>query len=220
MDPIESIDFDNIDFNDVHFSDIDSLYDRDINDDNDIIEQSSTNQNNDFFNAINEIQENNKDVANINIGDLHELFRNEKRRGAGGEVIDRQIIYGLWKTKKDKIKDLVPENTTSAMKNYKSTRKIYYERSRENILRRKKELVTCECGATLKRGNLWNHRTLSKSHKINLMDKYKLDKQLSTIEDMPSYILNSLNCNDPPPKLIKKQKVLIDIDELRDDELI
>ena len=30
---------------------------------------------------------------------------------------------------------------------------------------RKKEIVPCECGATLKRGNLWNHRKLSKIHK-------------------------------------------------------
>ena len=41
---------------------------------------------------------------------------------------------------------------------------------------RKKEIITCECGATLKRGNLWNHRKLSKIHKKNMIkingDKY------------------------------------------------
>ena len=92
-----TFDFDTTEFNDFAFNDIDSLYDNDIND---INQQSPIYKNNDFFNWINEIQENNNDVTDINISDLHELFRNEKRRGEGGEVIDRQILYGLWKTKK------------------------------------------------------------------------------------------------------------------------
>ena len=46
---------------------------------------------------------------------------------------------------------------------------------------RKKEIIICECGATLKRGNLWNHRKSSKIHRKNMMkingDKYILDKK-------------------------------------------
>ena len=45
----------------------------------------------------------------------------------------------------------------------------------------RKEIITCECGATLKRGNLWNHRKLSKIHRKNMIkingDKYILDKK-------------------------------------------
>ena len=31
---------------------------------------------------------------------------------------------------------------------------------REKIYKKRKEIITCECGATLKRGNLWNHRNI------------------------------------------------------------
>ena len=53
--------------------------------------------------------------------------------------------------------------------------------TQEKINKRKKEIITCECGATLKRGNLWNHRKLSKIHRKNMIkingDKYILDKK-------------------------------------------
>ena len=56
----------------------------------------------------------------------------------------------------------------------------YHNKYREKIIMRNKEIITCECGATLKRGNLWNHRKLSKIYRKNMMkingDKYILDK--------------------------------------------
>ena len=45
----------------------------------------------------------------------------------------------------------------------------------------RKEIITCECGATLKRGNLWNHKKLSKIHRKNMIkingNNYILDKK-------------------------------------------
>ena len=49
---------------------------------------------------------------------------------------------------------------------------------------RKKEIITCECGATLKRGNLWNHRKLSKIHRKNKINHEELKKYIKFINAM------------------------------------
>ena len=189
--------FDSIDFTDVHLSDIDSLYDGIDNNDLSFNDQPPIYENNNFIDALDEIQNNNVDVNIMNISDLHELFRSENNKD---EINNRKILYSLWKNKKDQLNSQVPDVINEASINYKITRKKYYNKSRETILKRKKEIVTCECGAVLKRGNLWNHKTLTKSHRINMMDKYPLDQQLSTINNTKSRK--------------KQKKSLIDIDEI------
>ena len=60
-------------------------------------------------------------------------------------------------------------------------------------IKEKKEIITCECGATLKRGNLWNHRKLSKTHRRNM-------KQINNINEE---INNNVNVTNKPKKEYK-----------------
>ena len=119
-----------------------------------------------------EVVFNNHELGNFNNDDLNFIFSSEPKQG---EINDREITYSLWKYKNE-----INDNVKIEIKNdYWNDR--YHNKYREKIIMRKKEIITCECGATLKRGNLWNHRKLSKIHRKNMMkincDKYILDKK-------------------------------------------
>ena len=90
--------------------------------------------------------------------------------------------------KQEIIKSSSESSSSTDSSNYESdekTEKIiihnYDIKEPESKLIIKKEIITCECGASLKRGNLWNHRKLSKVHRRNMIkingDKYILDKK-------------------------------------------
>ena len=56
----------------------------------------------------------------------------------------------------------------------KIKRRMNYKKYSKKINERKKQIVTCECGAVLKRGNLWNHINLTSVHKSKMMRKKKI----------------------------------------------
>ena len=125
----------------------------------------------DFSNGLADVVFNNHELGNFNNDDLNFIFSSEPKQG---EINDREITYSLWKYKNE-----INDNVKIEIKNdYWNDR--YHNKYREKINMRKKEIITCECGATLKRGNLWNHRKLSKIHRRNMIkingDKYILDK--------------------------------------------
>ena len=136
-----------------------------------------------FSNGLAEVVFNNYELGNFNndrragppypqIDDLNFIFSSEPKQG---EINDREITYSLWKYRNE-----INDNVKIEIKNdYWNDR--YHNKYREKINKRKKEIITCECGATLKRGNLWNHRKLSKTHRKNMIkinsDKYILDKK-------------------------------------------
>ena len=125
-----------------------------------------------FSEGLAEVVFNNYELGNFNNDNLNFIFSSEPKQG---EINDREITYSLWKFKNE-----INDNVKIEIKNdYWNDR--YHNKYREKINKRKKEIITCECGATLKRGNLWNHRKLSKIHRKNMMkingDKYILDKK-------------------------------------------
>ena len=90
--------------------------------------------------------------------------------------------------KQEIIKSSSSSSTFTDSSNYESDEKTdkviihnYDIKEPESKLIIKKEFITCECGSALKRGNLWNHRKLSKTHRRNMIkingDKYILDKK-------------------------------------------
>ena len=139
-----------------------NIYDNDIffNDDNI-----------DFSHGLAEVVFNNYELGNFNNDNLNFIFSSEPKQG---EINDRGIIYSLWKFKND-----IEDNKKIEIKNDYWNDK-YHNKYREKIYKKRKEIITCECGATLKRGNLWNHKKLSKLHRKNMIkingDKYILDK--------------------------------------------
>ena len=149
-------------------SDNDSLCDFNIYD-NDIFFDDD---NVDFSNGLADVVFNNHELGNSNNNDLNFIFSSEPKQG---EINDREITYSWWKYKNE-----INDNVKIEIKNdYWNDR--YHNKYREKINKKKKEIITCECGATLKRGNLWNHWKLSKIHRKNMMkingDKYILDKK-------------------------------------------
>ena len=125
----------------------------------------------DFSNGLAEVVFNNYELGNFNNDDLNFIFSSEPKQG---EINDREITYSLWKFKNE-----IDDNKNNIKNDYWNDR--YHNKYREKIIMRKKEIISCECGATLKRGNLWNHRKLSKIHRKNMIkincDKYILDKK-------------------------------------------
>ena len=87
------------------------------------------------------------------------------------EINGREITYSLWKFKNE-----INDNNKIEIKNDK-----YHIKYRGKIYKKRKEIITWECGATLKRRNLWNRKKLSKIHRKNMIkingDKYILDKK-------------------------------------------
>ena len=99
---------------------------------------------------------NNYELGNFNNDDLNFIFSSEPKQG---EINDREITHSLWKFKND-----INDNNKIKIKNDYWNDK-YHNKYRGKIYKKRKEIITCECGATLKRGNLWNHRKLSKIHR-------------------------------------------------------
>ena len=149
-------------------SDNDSLCDFNIYD-NDIFFNGG---NIDFSNGLAEVVFNNHELGNFNNDDLNFVFSSEPKQG---EINDREITYSLWKFNNE-----IDDNKKIEIKNDYCNDK-YHNKYRGKIYKKIKEIITCECGATLKRGNLWNHRKLSKIHRKNMIkingDKYILDKK-------------------------------------------
>ena len=153
-------------------SDNDSLCDFNIYD-NDLF---FNDDNIDFSNGLANVVFNNHELGNFNNEDLNFIFSSESKQG---EINDREITYSLWKYKNEINENVKIDCSALIKNNYWNDR--YNNKYREKIIMRKKEIISCECGATLKRGNLWNHRKLSKIHRKNMMkindDKYILDKK-------------------------------------------
>ena len=101
----------------------------------------------DFSNRLADVVFNNHELGNFNNDDLNFIFSSEPKQG---EINDREITYSLWKYKND-CSALINDNVKIEIKNdYWNYR--YHNKYREKINKRKKEIITCECGATLKRG--------------------------------------------------------------------
>ena len=149
-------------------SDNDSLHNFNILDNDLFFNDDNIN----FSNGLAEVVFNNYELGNFNNDDLNFIFSSEPKQG---EINDREITYSLWKFKNE-----INDNKKIEIKNDYWNDK-YHNKYREKIIMRKKEIITCECGATLKRGNLWNHRKLSKIHRKNMIkingDKYILDRK-------------------------------------------
>ena len=149
-------------------SDNDSLHNFNIYDNDLFFNDDNIN----FSNGLAEVVFNNYELGNFNNDDLNFIFSSEPKQG---EINDREITYSLWKYKNE-----INDNVKIEIKNDYWNDK-YHNNYREEINKRKKEIVTCEFGATLKRGNLWNHRKLSKIHRKNMIkingDKYTLHKK-------------------------------------------
>ena len=149
-------------------SDNDSLHNFNILDNDLFFNDDNIN----FSNGLAEVVFNNYELGNFNNDDLNFIFSSEPKQG---EINDREITYSLWEFKNE-----INDNKNDNIKNYYWNDR-YHNKYREKIIMRKKEIVTCECGAILKRGNLWNHRKLSKIHRKNMIkingDKYLLDQK-------------------------------------------
>ena len=114
----------------------------------------------DFSNGLVDVVFNNYELGNFNNDDLNFIFSSEPKQG---EINDRGITYSLWKFKNE-----IDDNKKIEIKNDYWNDK-YHNKYWGKIYIKRKEIVTCEYGATLKRGNLWNHRKLSKIHRKNII---------------------------------------------------
>ena len=124
-----------------------------------------------FSNGLAEIVYNNFELGNFNNDDLNYIFSCESKQG---EINEREIIYSLWKYDNNDVKEY-----NNIIKNDYWNNK-YHDKYNEKIFKKRKEIIACECGSRLQRGNLWNHKKLSKTHRKNMIkiniSKYKLDR--------------------------------------------
>lgn len=75
---------------------------------------------------------------------------------------------------KDKIKSKQHEWIDANPEKIKKLRDDYYEKNKDRLNARKREKITCECGAVVSRGNIYNHRK-SKAH-LKWVEEQKLKK--------------------------------------------
>lgn len=83
---------------------------------------------------------------------------------------------------KDKIKAKQNEWKEANLERVKELRDAYYKENKDRLNARKKEKITCECGAVVSRGNIYNHRK-SKAHGKWVEEQLKKEESESGEEE-------------------------------------